>query len=309
MAPIRLAAPAVLLLLSTTAGAAIFDRAGRKLPDDRVNAPQVDWDLVPIGDTGTASGVGRVISPRFSCTGAFIDTGGDPDAPAYVLTAGHCSAPELPSSDAVEVECPAAPEMYFALDAFYDARPPARRFRIGRVAYSTMKRVDLALLELEASRRELLRDGFVPLRVRARPAEAGEPVENLGIPVAGVDSALRYLHRARCTIGEAVALREDVYAWEGARRNRCSIVGGDSGSPLISRVDGCIVGIQGTTDSDGAQDMSACALDRPCEIDAEGMSAVHPGENYAHGVAAVPSCFGVDGRFDPGRKGCALEVR
>jgi hypothetical protein len=88
---------------------------------------------------------------------------------------------------------------------------------------------------------------------------------------------------------------------------RCSVVGGMSGSPLVSLRSNQVVAIANTGVDDDALTKPECSLNRPCEVSSDGSIATFPKENYAQQVSNIPSCFDRKGIFDLKLPSCNLE--
>lgn len=296
------------LALSTNwAQAAIFDRSGNRLPDNDVNSSQVNWELLSANKGRKYNGVGR-LEHRFNgfCTAFFIDTNGDKKAPAYALTNGHCyDGINFPSPQEILINQPS--NLVFKLNYFKDERVRARPVPVRRVVYATMKGTDITILELGTTYKQLVKEGFTPLKIAEVSPPVGEPVEVVGIPMRGVEPARSFLHRAVCQIGESVNVREDVYQWEQSIRNRCSVVGGMSGSPIVSLKSNQVVAIANTGVDDEAMKQPECSINRPCEVSRDGRVTTFPKENYAQRVSDIPSCFDRKGIFNLNLLSCRLE--
>lgn len=296
------------LALSTNwAQAAIFDRSGNRLPDNDVNSSQVNWELLSANKGRKYNGVGR-LEHRFNgfCTAFFIDTNGDKKAPAYALTNGHCyDGINFPSPQEILINQPS--NLVFKLNYFKDERVRARPVPVRRVVYATMKGTDITILELGTTYKQLVKEGFTPLKIAEVSPPVGEPVEVVGIPMRGVEPARSFLHRAVCQIGESVNVREDVYQWEQSIRNRCSVVGGMSGSPIVSLKSNQVVAIANTGVDDEAMKQPECSINRPCEVSSDGRVTTFPKENYAQRVSDIPSCFDRKGIFNLNLLSCRLE--
>jgi hypothetical protein len=132
-------------------------------------------------------------------------------------------------------------------------------------------------------------------------------VEIIGIPLNGVEPSRSFLHRSVCQIGQSVNVREDVYQWEKSIRNRCSLVGGMSGSPVVSLQSNRVVAIANTGVDDNALLQPECSLNRPCEITRDGKVTTLAKENYAQRVSDIPSCFDRRGIFNLDLSSCRLE--
>jgi hypothetical protein len=294
-------------LLNAKVDAAIFDRTGRKIPDREVNSDRVNWQMLSAATGRQYNGVGSIDVDYGVCTGFFIATGNNPQAPAYVLTNGHCQGmlTELPNQDEIRINRPS--KTVFVVNYFHDFKAERMTIPVKRMVYGTMKNNDIAILELTKTYQEMLRAGITPLTLSDRPAQKGDPTLVVGIPSQGVKDKLSYLHAATCQTGELVNLKEDIYNWKKSIRHNCSIVGGMSGSPMISLKTNRVVGIINTGVNDNAAKQPQCSLNRPCEIAPNGTIQTFDRENYGQLVDRIPSCFDRDGRFEILQPQCQLE--
>jgi hypothetical protein len=296
-----------LALGANVAQAVIFDRNGNKLPDAEVNSSKVNWELLSVEKGKPYSGIGLLEQISFGiCTAFFLDTQGVNQSPAYAVTNGHCyDGSSFPKPQEVLINQPS--NLIFKLNYFKDGLNRVRSVRVRRVVYATMKGTDITVLELDTSFKQLVKEGFTPLKIDPVPAPVGEPVEIVGIPLNGVEPSRSFLHRAVCEIGQSVNVREDVYQWEKSIRNRCSLVGGMSGSPVVSVQSNRVVAIANTGVDDNALSQPECSLNRPCEITREGKITTLAKENYAQRVNDIPSCFDRRGIFNLDLSSCRLE--
>ena len=178
---------------------------------------------------------------------------------------------------------------------------------VKRLVYGTMKNTDIAILELTKTQQELIAAGVVPLQIATIPPASGEPAIVIGVPSEGVKDELNFLHAVTCRTGELANVKEDVYNWKKSIRHRCSIVGGMSGSPMISLKTHRVVGIINTGVNDNATKQPQCSLNRPCEVAENGSIQTFPQENYGQLVDRIPSCFNAQGVFDLTQSTCQLE--
>ena len=158
-------------------GGAAFQRPTTASSEDEIALPEGQ----PVG--GPARPLTGADGPRFSglaamqigaCSSAFVVPAGldlDTDGPAYLLTAGHCLALAPPNSVGADV----SPEAHLSAQFHYfgDAPDAAVAVSTGRIAFVTMKGVDLALVELEASRHALREKGVVPFVLAEAPVDDG----------------------------------------------------------------------------------------------------------------------------------------
>lgn len=296
-----------LALGANVAQAVIFDRNGNKLPDAEVNSSKVNWELLSVEKGKQYSGIGLLEQSSFGiCTAFFLDTQGVTQSPAYAVTNGHCyDGSSFPKPQEVLINQPS--NLIFKLNYFKDGLNRVRPVRVRRVVYATMKGTDITVLELNTSFKQLVKEGFTPLKIDPVPAPVGEPVKIIGIPLNGVEPSRSFLHRAVCEIGQSANVREDGYQWEKSIRNRCSLVGGMSGSPVVSLQSNRVVAIANTGVDDNALSQPECSLNRPCEITKEGKITTLAKENYAQRVNDIPSCFDERGIFNLALSSCRLE--
>jgi Trypsin-like peptidase domain len=294
-------------LRGDTVYAAIFDRSGHKIPDREVNSDRVNWQLLSAATGRKYNGVG-VIDTNFGvCTGFPIATGSNPKAPAYVLTNGHCQGrfSQLPNEREIIVN--RSTKTQFIVNYFHDFKPERLTIPVKRMVYGTMKNNDIAILELTIAQGELKKAGITPLQIATKPPELGEPLIVVGVPSEGVKDELSYLHSTTCRIGPMANVKEDIYNWQRSIRHQCSIVGGMSGSPMISLKTNLVVGIINTGVNDSASKQPQCSLNRPCEVVKNNLVQTFPQENYGQLVDRIPTCFDRQGIFNLYQSSCQLE--
>ena len=294
-------------LLDGGVNAAIFDRSGRKIPDREVNSPQVNWQMLSTTAGRKYNGIGLIDVNYGVCTGFFFSTGIHPTAPAYVLTNGHCqgSGSKLPNDREIIVNRPT--KTNFIVNYFHDFKPDRLTIPVKRMVYGTMKNNDIAILELTKTQQELTKAGIIPLQLATKPAVIGEPLIVVGVPSQGVRDELNFLHSTTCKTGESASVKEDIYHWQQSIRHRCSIIGGMSGSPMISLKTNRVIGIINTGVNDSATKQPQCSLNRPCEVGKNGSIQTFPHENYGQLVDRIPTCFDRRGIFNLSQSSCKLE--
>jgi V8-like Glu-specific endopeptidase len=306
-APLLLTIASCGYLLGDAVNAAIFDRSGRKIPDREVNSDLVNWQLLSTAAGRKYNGVGVIDTNYGVCTGFLISTGANLNAPAYVLTNGHCqgSFSQLPNEREVIVN--RSTKTQFIVNYFHDFKPERLTIPVKRMVYSTMKNHDIAILELTKTQQELLKAGITPLQIAAQPPALGEPLVVVGVPSQGVKDELSYLHSTTCRIGQMANVKEDIYNWQRSIRHQCSIVGGMSGSPMISLKTNRVIGIINTGVNDSASKQPQCSLNRPCEVVKNDLVQTFPQENYGQLVDRIPTCFDRRGIFNLYQSSCQLE--
>ncbi|HEY4185113.1 MAG TPA: trypsin-like peptidase domain-containing protein [Polyangia bacterium] len=271
-------------------------------------------------DGQSAGGAGRLLTkadgPRFSgiataaigdtCSGALVVASADPaasNAPAYLLTAGHCAQGGFPPPNAVVsgLELGGSPTSV-RFREFADSQDAAVGTRASRVIFSTMKGMDLALIQLVSTRAELRARGIVPFVLSGTPTAAGEEVAIVGHPnlQPATISTCRFARRLPVVL-------EGGYHWFDAEADDCQgEAPGSSGSPVFSLATGLVVAVENTLAEPLLDGFSPCALNHPCEVTSAGVQYAD-GAVYAMGVSGLLACFDSTGSLDLQRSGCPLD--
>ncbi len=235
-----------------------------------------------------------------ACTATLIDVGGDSESPAYVLTNGHCAQPW--DANAVFTNILAA-DMSMTFNYFVDTIDQQVTIPVNRVAYSTMKGRDVALVELSATVGGLAQQGIRPIALSAAEPTTPAELRVIGAPSSRVPSEIAYLREEICRASGRADLFEFIWHFNDALRTGCQdIYGGSSGSPVFANDDGEIVALINTT-SIGA--LTPCAAGAPCEVIDAGTRLVSDA-SYAIPVTGLDNCF-VDGRFELVSPDCPLD--
>lgn len=176
------------------------------------------------------NGIGRISSKKgLSCTATLLDTRSDDsphNAPAYVLTNGHCITRQN-GLIVTDTEIEGAVQFNF----FADTTP--RRYPLKRITWSSMQGVDVAIIELQPTLKSLMDDGIRPLRLATRMPENGQEILWIGAPLYR-DSG--HLRMAACVHQPSGEILNQPWVWRHSVSNRCKDVDtGASGSPLIVR--------------------------------------------------------------------------
>ena len=146
------------------------------------------------------------------CGATAIDVGGGADAPAYALTAGHCTGMSAANQPHVIDLAPAAlGTIHFGL--FTDTRAQPRDVGIAERLYESMLGTDLALVRLDATVGALRARGITPIALAAAPPPAGAPISIASFPSITADDPDRVLHLSRCDQGGTVRLI-DLTEWD-----------------------------------------------------------------------------------------------
>ena len=283
----------------------VFDQDGRRLPDRDVNSGRVAWELLSIRPHGEFGAMGLLSAGFFGggCSATMIDVGGSDQSPAYIVTNGHCLMNGYPGPGEFIIDRPPARGMSFTARYFRDASRERETFQVERVEYATMTGTDMALMRLSATRAQVAAKGLQGFPIARQAPVLGEPVVNVGIPQSGLRE--RYLRRSQCEILEQVDLEEGGWEFTGSFRNKCSVVGGSSGSSLVSAVSGEIVALINTGVSDSTP--TPCRTNHPCEVTKGGGRSSRPEFNYAQRVHELAACFDGQGVFRLNDPQCRLQ--
>lgn len=256
--------------------------------------------------TSPFTGIGRYLG-RASCTAVFVKTFDDDvdpgRAPAYALTNGHC--PDFPGANDVLLDRPPG-RGQVTFNYFADSTRAQYVVPVARTSYATMKGQDVAVLELSIGYDALRRRGVEPWPIsRARPSP-NEALAVVGAPLR-TDPGSAYLRLAACRLdGLAPTVLEHVWHWFDFWRHACADVApGSSGSPVIVRRTGQMIGLVNTTTWGGRLPGTECTFDHPCEPVAGGEQA-RADTTYVTPLMGIDACFD-GGWFDVRATGCALD--
>lgn len=255
--------------------------------------------LVPItagADTTTAPGTDFTgIVALSNCSASVIRYGNSrPSDKALVLTNGHCY--ERGFLDAGEVIVNRRSTRSMTL--LNPDATAAGTVRASRVVYATMTKTDITLYQLDKTYAQLAsRFGTVPLTLATSgPAD--------GTPIAVVSGYWKRIYT--CSVEETVSrLREYTWTWNQSiqyHQPGCEVIGGTSGSPIIDKSTGRVVGANNTAYSGG----TACSLNNPCEVAADGTTHVETGAAYGQQTWWIHTCLTAGRSLDLSKAGCLL---
>jgi hypothetical protein len=271
-------------------------------PPPRVDPSESISGLAP--GAAALRGIGQ-LRDRITCTAVLVPAGTNADAAAVVATSGHCVQEWTTSSaNDVIVDAPATSGAQVIFNYFHDTQGAQVAAGVSRVLYSTMKRRDLALLELGVTQAALAARGVMPVPIATAAPVDDAAIRVVGVPLVGSleDSFLR---NARCTAAGSPSVVEFFWSWRALHRNFCAdIVPGSSGSPVMGADERMFALVNTTTR--GSPPDGACHLGIPCELQPPRAVRVEDA-SYAVDVTALPACFDPDGRLELARPGCALD--
>ena len=227
-----------------------------------------------------------------NCTGTFINTSTNQNAPAYVVTNGHCAT----AWDANEIITNVEPEdLHIDFNVFQNTTNAVISTTVVKIEYATMKGRDIAILRLNKTIGEMINLGLNPINISTETPQINDPVKIVGVPVSGIPLEEQFLRMSNCSMkGQAPLITESSWFWFDTFKNECSgIFGGSSGSPVFSCFDTGFYGIINTTNHDSNV---PCAFNSPCESDE--LTPKYPEDtNYVIDVRQVLNCFNANGVF------------
>ncbi|MBC7386059.1 MAG: trypsin-like peptidase domain-containing protein [Cryobacterium sp.] len=230
-----------------------------------------------------------------NCSGAIFRTSASRATdPALVMTNGHCLEFGMPNPGVVVTDKPSTRR--------FGVEDPKTSEILGsvharKVMYSTMTTTDLTVYVLEESYADIFAKFKVrPFMLANRYPKIGEPINIIsGYHHNGytckVDAIIPTLLEAEWTMHESIRFTPE-----------CKPIHGTSGSPIISRETGEIIGINNTGNDDGEM----CTMDNPCEVSADGKKTVHQGIGYGEQTNWLFPCMATATDVDLNRKDCRL---
>ena len=252
--------------------------------------------LLPIAPAAGAAPESRFVGTARlpGCSGAVVRWAPALDAdPAVVITNGHCVRSPFLGAREILVDV----TQYKRIELLDGHGAVATTVRGTRLAYATMYRTDLAVYELRESYADLAAAGVTPLVLATRGPVRGDPVR--------IPSGYWVEQRACTTTGTAYRLHEREWDWQRSirlpARDGCRIRGGYSGSPIVSRSTGEVVGIANTGYVGGRR-----CVDSACEENKRGVVRMRANMNYGQQTWLLTTCIGADRRFDLSVEGCRL---
>ena len=292
-------------LLRAVIPALVLFRAVQAHPVPKEPPPSSEILLNPNGANDIFAGVGQ-FRAALTCTGSLIDPSGlgAPDTKAWLLSAGHCISLE---PYGVIRNQPLTAQVQF--NFFVDTTARRVTVRARATGWSTMKGVDLALVELSATLGDLAAQGIRPLRLASSEPQAGRAVFWTGISGSPIPPELQYLRLGRCTLGNTVQLIEGSWIWNNDLSNDCpDLYAGASGSPLFDAATNEVIGVISTStllNFEQGPDYD-CQVNRPCVI-GPGGPVMERNTSYAAPAQGISRCFDQSNALDPARPGCPLD--
>lgn len=233
-----------------------------------------------------------------NCSGSFVRFANtSDDAKGLLLTNGHCTGGMfggMPQPGEFYYHKPAN----FSVNLLNQKAARIASLSANQIVYATMTDTDLAILQLTKTYREIRQaTGVEALVIDTQHPTAGTQIE---IPSG-------YWKRTyACQIdGFVHQLKEGGWLFKDSIRyseTGCEVIGGTSGSPIVSSATGKVIAINNTGNEDGDR----CTVNNPCEIDENGKTTVLKGRNYGQQTYTLYSCLNQAGEIDLSVAGCQL---
>lgn len=231
-----------------------------------------------------------------NCSGSLVKFKGSRTTDfAMVLTNGHCVGSFITAGDArVNV---ATSRTFNLLSS--NGSGTLGTLRASKLIYGTMTGTDMALYLLTSTYAQ------IASRYRVAPLLIADSHPVAGTAIRVVSGFWRKIYS--CTISKFVPqLMEGSWTWQDSIRYSepgCEVIGGTSGSPIISASAYEVIGINNTTNETGAR----CTVDNPCEIDSMGNVTVEKGASYGQQIYQLYSCVNASNAIDLSMPGCKLQ--
>lgn len=255
-----------------------------------LSAPAAAAPADPASAEGRFAGTARLPG----CSGSVVRWAAAlDDDPAVVLTNGHCvQTPFLGARDVLVDE-----RQHKRIELLDGAGDVAMTVRGVHLRYASMYRTDLAVYELRESYADLAAGGVTPLVLATAGPSRGDEIR--------IPSGYWVEQRGCTTTGTAYRVHEREWDWWRSIRlpalDGCRIRGGYSGSPIVSRTTGEVVGIANTGYVGGRR-----CIDSACEENQRGVVRMVRHMNYGQQTWWLSTCVGADRRFDLSVAGCRL---
>ncbi len=213
---------------------------------------------------------------------------------ALMLTNGHCYEGGF-LSDGVVLRNQPSSRTGTLLDAAGNSKGTVTA---DTILYATMTGTDVTLYRLtETFDAVKTRTTMSPLTM-----SANHPVDGTAISIPS-----GYWKRVwNCSIsGFVPTVLEGEWTWHDSVRyspTGCDIIGGSSGSPVVSQSSGEVIAINNTINESGAM----CTVNNPCEVDAAGTKTATKGRGYAQETFWFMTCLTSSRTIDLTIPGCKL---
>lgn len=233
-----------------------------------------------------------------NCSGSLIRFKNSTDNdPAIVLTNGHCAGGMFGGMlKPGEVYYQKA--RHFSMSLLDKGARRLANLTSEKIIYATMTNTDITLLELTQTYAQVrAASGVEALTLADQKPATGTSIE---IPSG-------YWKRTyACQIEAFIpTLREGDWTFKDSVRyspTGCDVIGGTSGSPIVSVENGQVVAINNTGNENGER----CTVNNPCEIDDAGNVRIIKGRGYGQETYIIYSCVNDHGTIDLNKAGCVL---
>jgi V8-like Glu-specific endopeptidase len=235
--------------------------------------------------------IGQFEGPM-TCTATFVEIpNSSPDAPAIVITNGHCTNNVFQENE-IQINLPITASVVFKK---IEGISEKQQIRVAtkRILYGTMKGQDLAIVELNISNKDLIAKGIEAMKIADVAPALGAKIEAFGYPLSLEPVHLR---KSEDVLGPFAFISEFIWLWEKLySSNFKDIYSGSSGSPVFASGERSIFGLINTT-TIGA--VGECELGSPCEIAPGKTPIVKENRTYIVDITKLKNCFNNQGVFD-----------
>jgi len=261
-----------------------FENLSPECPDGLVDVGNQKFDkrLYAIGQFNGA----------MTCTATYIEVPNQTlDSPAYIITNGHCTNATFEDNSIYLDEAIDASVTFKLISGIPEGQKIS--FTTKKIAYSTMKGTDLAIVELNQSNRALQNVGIFPMKIAQAIPSAGSKIQTYGYPLSLEPVQLRLsngIQNNSASVAEFIWLWHDFYA-----NNFKNIASGSSGSPVFEDLNKGIWGVVNTTTIGG---IGQCELGSPCEFQTNVIPQTKNETSYVLDIRNIIGSFNAKGIFD-----------
>ena len=271
---------------------ASFQAKALSIPESPTSQMYLDVGAAAEVNASSANAFDGIIKLS-NCSGSLVRFDDTPaTAPGLLLTNGHCY--KMGAAQSYEANVPSVRGVAFLSR---DLNSTVGQTRTNTLLYSSMTGTDVSLYQLDLTYQQIYAQfSVVPITLNRAHATPGTPIN----VVSGY-----WRRNLQCRVDTIVSkLKEGVWTMNESIRYtpECKVIHGTSGSPIISGVDGTVIGINNTVYENG----TPCTEDNPCEVNPDGTVAVYKDRGYGQKTSDLYTCRNGSGQFDVTAPGCKL---
>jgi len=211
---------------------------------------------------------------------------------ALLLTNGHCIGTMPKAGEVIQNQSSSRTGTLLKADG-----SSAGTVTADKLVYATMTGTDIALYQLNETYGALnARTGGTAMTIADAKATVGSAF--------AIPSSYHKRIWDNCSLSGFVNLKEGEWSFTDSLKYdpECDTIAGTSGSPIVSKATGQIIGINNTGNEDGQM----CTVNNPCEVAADGTTTAHQGQSYGQQTWWITTCLNSSRQVDLTVSGCKL---